>query len=203
VKDQLPIDQAAQMLDSINQSRAAMRRAIRAHRCHWYLWLWGALWIGFAILGQLLGSNSLPYINGLALIGSLSTLIIAFVQSRQIRAPLDKRFLAAFAALMAFGYLVWPSVLFPLIPASHESPHTYMRVFAYFMLIWMQVYIIAGIWFDSVLLWIGLLISCSILLGLFFFSAVFWLWFAAFGAVPLVLSGFYVRYFMNGGHQYA
>jgi hypothetical protein len=27
--------------------------------------------------------------------------------------------------------------------------------------------------------------------------AIFWLWFAAFAAMPLLLSGFYVRYFLR------
>jgi hypothetical protein len=29
--------------------------------------------------------------------------------------------------------------------------------------------------------------------GLFVFSAIYWLWFAVFAAVPLILSGFYIR----------
>jgi hypothetical protein len=33
--------------------------------------------------------------------------------------------------------------------------------------------------------------------GLFVFSAIYWLWFAVFAAVPLILSGFYIRYFMR------
>ena len=199
----LSADQSAQMLDSIKQSRAAMRRAIRAHRGHWYLWTWGVIWIGFALLGHLLGSNALPYTIGLSLIGILASCIIGFVQSRQIRAPVDKRFLAAFGALMGFGYVVWPSVLWPLVFTSPESPDTFIRLFAYYSLIWMQAYILAGIWFDSILLWIGTSISCLILLGVFFFSAFFWFWFAAFAAVPLILSGFYVRYFSNCGERYA
>lgn len=192
VNEQLSHTQAAQMLDSINQSRTAMRTAIRAYCGHWYLWLWGLIWLGMALLGQLLGNRAMPFMNGLCLIGLASSFLIGFIQSGQIRAPLDRRFLATLGALILFGYFVWPIVL--------GSPHrsdAFIRLFAYYALVPMQVYVIAGIWFDNCLLWIGALISLSILLGLFFFSAIFWIWFAAFAAIPLLLSGFYVRYFMR------
>jgi hypothetical protein len=192
VNEQLSHTQAAQMLDSINQSRTAMRTAIRAYCGHWYLWLWGLIWLGMALLGQLLGNRAIPFINGLCLIGLASSFLIGFIQSGQIRALLDRRFLATLGALILFGYFVWPIVL--------GSPHrsdAFSRLFAYCALVPMQVYVIAGIWFDNCLLWIGALISLSILLGLFFFSAIFWIWFAAFAAIPLLLSGFYIRYFMR------
>jgi len=173
-------------------SRTAMRHAIRAHYGHWYLWIWGLIWLAMALLGHFLGPSATPFFNGLCLIGITSSILIGFVQGGQIRAPLDRRFLAALGAFILFGYFVWPVVL--------GSPHradAFIRLFGYSALVPMQAYVLAGIWFDSYLLWIGLLISCSILLGLFIFSAIFWLWFAAFAAVPLILSGFYVRYFMR------
>jgi hypothetical protein len=127
-------------------------------------------------------------------IGIAVSVGIGFVQSRHVRAPIDRRFLAALAALLAFGYFVFP---FVLAPAFNSPPNSFIRIFAYFWLLWMQVYILAGLWFDNYLLWIGILVTCAILLGVFLFSAVFWLWLAVFGAVPLILSGFYVRYFMS------
>jgi hypothetical protein len=169
-----------------------MRTAIRAYNGHWYLWLWGVIWLGIALLGQFLGVASLPFINGLVLIGLAATVLVGFVQSGQIRVPLDRRFLAALSALLVFGYLVWPVILGP----PHRSD-AFIRFSAYYTLVPMQAYILAGIWFDNCLLWIGILISISILLGLFVFSAIYWLWFAVFAAVPLILSGFYVRYFMR------
>jgi hypothetical protein len=169
-----------------------MRTAIRAYCGHWYLWLWGVIWLGMASLGQFLGIAAVPFINGLAAIGIAASILIGFVQSGQIRAPLDRRFLTALGALILFGYFVWPVVLGP----PHRSD-ALIRFSAYYSLVPMQAYILAGIWFDNFLLWVGVLISISILLGLFAFSAIFWLWIAVFGAAPLILSGFYVRYFMR------
>jgi hypothetical protein len=59
----------------------------------------------------------------------------------------------------------------------------------------MLCYVIAGIWFDLYLLWLGLIIAALILVGLFVFSAFFWLWIAVFGGGTLILTGVYVRYF--------
>jgi hypothetical protein len=192
--DQLPDVQAAQLLESVRQSRVAMRRAIRAHRGHWYMWVWGLIWLIYAVLGYYLDIAALAYINALAIAGTVASFLIASIQRSKIRASIDRRFVAALGALLLFGYLA------PVILGVYDatSTATFVRVFAYFALLWIQPYILAGLWFRiSFLLWIGLLISLSILLGLLVFSAIFWVWFAIFAAMPLILSGFYVRYFLR------
>lgn len=89
--------------------------------------------------------------------------------------------------MLGFG-LLWPTVL------GVAGPDQSMRVFAFIALLAMQAYVLAGIWFDSYLLAIGLVVSVLILVGLFVFPSVFWLWFAIFCGGPTVLSGFVVRY---------
>ena len=82
----------------------------------------------------LLGNRAMPCMNGLCLIGLASSFLIGFIQSGQIRAPLDRRFLATLGALILFGYFVWPIVL--------GSPHrsdAFIRLFAYYALVPMQV----------------------------------------------------------------
>jgi hypothetical protein len=59
----------------------------------------------------------------------------------------------------------------------------------------MQVYVVAGLWTDSYLLWVGVLVSVLVILGLFCFPGIFWLWMAVFGGGTLIASGFYVRHF--------
>ncbi len=41
-------------------SRTAMRHAIRAHYGHWYLWIWGLIWLAMALLGHFLGPSARP-----------------------------------------------------------------------------------------------------------------------------------------------
>jgi hypothetical protein len=120
--------------------------------------------------------------------GVIASTAIGIYQSRQIRAPIDKRFLAALACLLAFGAL-WPFVL-----GLGDSPSANIRIFAFFALLVMQLYVLAGIWFDNFLLALGLGVSALILTGLFAFPEIFWLWFAVCCGGPVVLSGFIVRF---------
>jgi len=180
--------EAGHALGQVEDSRAAMRRAIRAHRGHLHLWLWGAVWIAMALLVHFLGPRGFEFFPYLIFPAMLLSFAIGAFQSSQIRAPIDKRFLGAIAAILGFGIL-WPVVL----GASGHSLND-VRGFAFICLLVMQIYVLAGIWFDNYLLFIGLLVSALILIGLLFFADIFWLWFAVFCGGPVFLSGFVVRY---------
>ena len=45
-------EEAAAALAAISQSQAALRSAFRAHRGHYYLWLWGLVWIAMALAAR-------------------------------------------------------------------------------------------------------------------------------------------------------
>ncbi len=180
--------EAARALREVEDSRAMMRRAIRAHRGHFYLWLWGAVWIAMALLVHFRGQRGFAFFPWLIFPAMILSFAFGAFQSRQIRAPIDKRFLGALASILAFGFL-WPVVL-----GGFGHPPNDMRSFSFICLLVMQVYVLAGIWFDNCLLLIGLLVSALILIGLFFFPQIFWIWFAVFCGGPIFLSGFLVRY---------
>ncbi len=183
---QITSEEAARALAAIQTSREAMRSSIRARRGHYHLWLWGGIWIAMAMLVQfhgLAGTRLLPWLCAAGVIGSA---VLGFIQGSQIRMPVDRRFLALLAAVVLFSAL-WPIVL--RAPASSEV------IFAYAGLVVMLCYVIAGIWFDTYLLWLGLVMTVLLLLGLFFFSSIFWWWVAIFGGGPLIATGFYIRYF--------
>jgi hypothetical protein len=180
---------AERALHSVEASRLAMRQTIRAHRGHFHLWLWGAIWIGMALTVYFCGANGERLLPVFALLGCAASTAIGIYQGRQIRSRIDKRFLAALGCLLAFG------VLWPLILGGSDGPDPSIRLFAFFSLLVMQVYVLAGIWFDNYLLAFGLIVSALILTGLFVFPGFFWLWFAIFCGGPVFLSGFVVRYF--------
>ena len=118
----------------------------------------------------------------------LLSFAIGVFQSRQIRTPIDKRFIGAVAAILGFGIL-WPVVL----NGSGHPPND-IGTFAFICLLVMQIYVLSGIWFDNYLLFIGLLVSALIVIGVLFFAHIFWIWFAVFCGGPVFLSGFVVRY---------
>ena len=181
-------ENATRALQDIDRSREAMRRAIRAHRGHFHLWLWGSIWISMALAMHFLGEGGTRLLPWFVLAGVVVSTAIGIYQSRQIRVPTDRRFLAALVCLIGFG-LLWP-ILF----GAFSAPVNDVRLFAFIALLVMQIYVLAGIWFDSYLLAIGLVVSALILIGLFVFPQVFWVWFAVFCGGPVVLSGFLVRF---------
>ena len=133
------------------------------------------------------GPAAIPrYFPLLCLGGAAASGAIGLRQRRQVRIPTDRRFLGVLATLLGFG-VIWLLVLQPA--RSNE------RLFVYISLMVAQIYAVAGIWFDSYLFWMGLILAALLLIGFFFFLPVFWIWVAVFGGGALILGGFYVRYF--------
>jgi len=184
---QLSSEDAARALAAIETSRQAMRSAVRANRGHLHLWLWGAIWIAMALLAQVRGEPGMRLFPWICLAGVLVSVAIGSLQARRIRsAPVDRRFLGVLAAVVLFGAVV-PAVLL-------HGPVDGKALFAYCGLVCMLCYVIAGIWFDTHLLWLGTVMAVLILVGLFVFPTIFWWWIAVFSGGPLIATGFYIRY---------
>jgi hypothetical protein len=178
-------EEAARSLQEIAASKASMREAVRSHRGHLYLWIWGIVWVAISLYSRIAAPSAWAA-NGISAAGVVATIIVGFVQARQIRSPIDRRFIAVCAALLVFGYGVWPLFM--------GGFHSYQAAFGYSTLLWMQVYIVAGIWFDNYWLWVGLGVTAIILAGFLFFPAFFWACTMLCG-LTLIGSGIYVRYF--------
>ena len=183
---QLSSEEATRALAAIEASRTAMRSAIRAHRGHYHLWLWGAVWIAMALLAEFRGEAGVRLFPWLCALGAAGSTVLGIVQGRQIRMRVDRRFLGVLAAVILFAVIA-PQVLRP--QANNVA------IFAYLALVIALDYIIAGIWFDMYLLWLGGALAALILIGLFVFPALFWWWIAVFGGGTMIFTGVYVRYF--------
>jgi hypothetical protein len=177
--------EAAEALRSIEASRKRFRIAIGSRRGHQHLWLWGVIWTAMALLSQYDLPLALRSWGWVDLAGVAGSFAIGWRTQRQVRGRIDRRFLGAIAAVAVYGMVAWPLVLRGI--ASPES------AFAYIALLVMQIYVLAGIWFDNGLLWTGLILSALILVGFLYFVAIFWIWIAIFGGGGLILSGFYIR----------
>jgi hypothetical protein len=181
-------EEAQQALREVEASRRAMRDVIRAHRGHLFLWLWGGIWIANPVLMLVDPTRYWVVANWITIGGAVASFAIGWGQSRQIRSKIDGRFVAICVALLAFGYAVWPVFLGPF--------HSYKAAYGYGLLIWMQLYVVAGIWFRNHWLWIGAGVTALIMVGYIFFPAAFWE-FSLLGGVTLVTSGVYVRFFRS------
>jgi hypothetical protein len=179
--------EAAAALAVVRQAEATMRSVFRARRGHYYLWLWGALWVMMALLAHFRGLAGVALFPWICVGGAVTSFAIGFFQNNQVRVPVDRRFLGALAVLLGFA-LLWPILFHPTAPSAK-------LLFTYMGLVVAQVYILTGLWFDTYLLWLGLILSALILAGFFWFLPIFWLWIAVGCGGTLILSGFYVRYF--------
>ncbi len=179
-------EDAQRALQDIEASRLAMRGAIRSHRGHLFLWLWGLVWIVMSALFWADAHRFQYAATAVGVAGIIASFAIGMFQNRQIRSRIDKRFVTVCAVLLGFGYLVWPIFFGGL--------SSYKAGFGYSTLLWMQLYIVAGIWFDNYLLWVGLAVSALVVAGFLLVPGLFWALTILCGAV-LVGSGFYVRYF--------
>lgn len=182
----LNADEAAAALAQVEEARATMRRAIRSHRGHYHLWIWGLAWIAMPLSAQFFGDLAVRWFGVICIPFGIASLAVGSAQTRQVRSPVNRRFLAALGALVAF------SVVFPLVLHAPAAPKS---IYAYTCLVVMQCYVVGGIWTDTYVLRLGILVSALILVGYFFFPGIFWLWMAGCGGGSLLLSGFYVRHF--------
>ena len=180
-------EEAAAALAAVKRANVAARSAFRAHHGHYHLWLWGIVWIAMAMTAHIRGPSGTQYFPWMSAAGLFVSYCIGFLQNRQVRAPIDRRFLGAVVTLVTFAMLM-PFVLRPHAP----TPEMW---FAFSALIVSQAYVIAGLWFDTYMVGFGILLAALILIGLFFVTAYFWIWIAVCTGGAFLLTGFYVRYF--------
>lgn len=178
--------EAAAALTEVERARTAMRRAVGAHRGHFYLWIWGSTWIAMPLLAHWRGDDAARYFPWICLVGIVASVLVGVTQARQIKGPVNGRFLGMLAALIGFA-VIFPAVL--------HARFDVKSMYAYFALVAMQGYVIGGLWSDTYLLWVGLLVTVLLLVGIFAFPGLFWIWMAVFGGGTLVATGFYVRHF--------
>lgn len=174
---------AAAALAEVADARAAMRRVIRAHRGHYHLWIWGVAWVAMPLLAHFRGDDASRHFGWICLAGGVASAVVGFAQSRQVRMPPNGRLLGVLAALVGFA------ALFPFVLQVQPGVRS---LYAYLCVVAMQAYVVAGLWTDSYLLWLGLLVTAIILVGVVVSPGLFWLWMAVCGGGTLIGTGFYV-----------
>jgi hypothetical protein len=179
-------EDAAALLSEIDAARSAMRRVVREHRGHYHLWIWGLAWVAMPLTAHLGGDPAARFFPWICLGGVALSILVGFTQGRQIRRRVDSRLIAMLVTVWAFAAL-FPWVL--------HAPGNVRVLYTFVCLVAMQSYVIAGLWTDTYLLWVGIVVAALVLIGYFLFPAFFWLWMAAFGGGTLILTGFYVRHF--------
>lgn len=178
--------EAAAALAQVDSAQTSMRRAIRDHRGHYYLWIWGAAWVAMPLTAYFGGDQAARHFPAICGVGGVLSMLTGFVQGSQIRRPTNFRFIGMLIAIWVFGAIA------PFVLRAALDPRS---LYAYCCLVAMQTYVVAGLWTDTYLFWVGLIVAALVLVGLFLFPGIFWLWMAIFGGGTLIATGFYVRHF--------
>jgi hypothetical protein len=117
-------------------------------------------------------------------LGVLGLLAIRFLTPRQAHEPaFDLRIVLLFVLFFAFGHLC-TSVL------GDYGPR---QLGAFWPIYFMLFYTLAGLWFGTAFVAIGLGITALTLMGYFFIGAAFPLWMAVVNGGGLILGGLWMR----------
>ena len=95
----------------------------------------------------------------------------------------DLRALAAFLMFFAFGF-------FCVRGLGHFTPR---QVGTFWPIYFMLMYCMAGLWFGTIFIAIGLAVTALTLVGYFFIGAAFPLWMAFVNGGGLILGGLWMR----------
>src|SRR5437868_5141081 len=87
--------EAGMLLADIENARTTMRRAVREHRGHYYLWIWGAAWIAMPLTAQFGGDHAARFFPLICIPPGILSCWVGFAQGRQIRRPANTRFVTA------------------------------------------------------------------------------------------------------------
>ena len=71
-------EQAAAALADVEQARLAMRRAIRDHRGHYHLWIWGGTWVAMPLTAHFGGDHAARYFLWICAVGAVLSIITGF-----------------------------------------------------------------------------------------------------------------------------
>jgi len=177
--------EAQASLDEIEDIAARTRRAIAGGSCSGMLILWGAIWlIGFAGTQFFPGQSGVLWL-ALDSAGFVASWVLATRRRDTIKSGNGGRIGLAWVALFVYAG-IW---VFILRPSSSN-----MRFFgAYPATVAMFGYVVMGIWLDRFLLYLGLGVTASTLVGMFLVPDWFNLWMALTGGGSLIAAGFHVR----------
>lgn len=188
-------EDAKDSLAEIQDVMRKTRRAIASSDASSLLILWGVIWfLGF--LGtQFLSGGTLritssisigsPRVGFLWLVLDAAGFIITWwiVVHAPIRSPLNRRIFWLWFLLFLYA-IVWLALFWPWNP---------FQLGAFVATIPMFAYVVMGLWFDDFLLWLGLAVTASIIIGFFLIQPYFWIWMAVAGGGSLAGTGLYIR----------
>ncbi len=189
---------ARSALGEIEQTAAKIRRLIAHGHFAPLLILWGGIWIAGFGCQQFFPAQAGWAWLVLDLGGFLGSWLVAVRQQSPMKKKGDPRIGLFWVALMVYG-VIWMGLLLSFPDARNPSAEFLAamtrRTGAYWATVPMFGYVVAGLFLDRFLAWLGLAVTGLTLLGFVFAGDYFSLWVAITGGGALILSGLFIRKF--------
>jgi hypothetical protein len=176
--------QASDALSDINEIIRRVRQSRIYNLASLIMIVWGVLVFAGNVMTYLL-----PRYGGMIWIATDTAGVLASVAISAFNYPktgvrtFDTRMLLAFLLYCAFG-------LFFSVALGHFNPR---QLATFWSLYAMMAYTIAGLWFGTAFVALGLSLSALILIGYFFVGDWFELWMAVVNGGGLILVGLWMR----------
>ena len=163
----------AEIENAITITRKAM-----GHFSGYILMIWGVIWaLGFSAT-QFIPEQALRFWLPLDLAGFIGTFLC--IRKAKLSRGRTGGSRIGLAWLILFAYVILWSFL--LQPNSRQGV-------AFFCTVFMCAYVMMGLWLGRFLLWTGLIVTVTTMIGYYFLSNWFCLWMAITGGGALFISG--------------
>ena len=180
-------EEATQSLNAIHEVTDEARRAMNASGGDLFLVVWGIAWmVGFA------GNHFFPNNPNLFwlpawIFGGVSSMLIIYHQVQNF--PVQR----STSSERNIGFFWMFLFLYGVIFLSLLRPENHKNYSAYLCCLFMFAYVVMGLWLnlplrENYLLWIGLIVTGTTLLGLYVLNPWFYLWMSVTGGGTLYLA---------------
>ncbi len=179
----------------IDQTRRALAQGPSAA----LLILWGCIWLAADVTTQFYPAAMQWLWWVLDGVGILGSWWIGACHGAKIKSPGAWRYGVFWLVLFAYAAL-WVCLLLPVnwpqtdLQWEHFEP-VYRRITAYIHTIPMFAYVVGGLWLGRFFVWLGLLVTALIVVGLWFVPHYYYLWLGIAGGGSLIVAGVFIRKF--------
>lgn len=181
-------ENAKESLASINEVMSQTRKAVASTYANPLLILWGILWVASFMAAQFYIVYAHYIFWGMSMVGGVgSFMIIRNYNSRPfVKSSTQKSWRLFWFWSLLFVYTsIWLAIL---------SPFSGLQLNAVLATAGMFGYIVIGLWLNSYfMVWLGLTVTATTLIGFFFLPHYYCLWMAVTGGGAILFTGLYIR----------
>jgi hypothetical protein len=190
-------DEARETLGQIEDVRQRTKKMVAYAGGDICFVVWGVIWfIGF-LSTHFLGYSRAAWSGTAWLILVAAGIVVSIIVEKRrapVKSTVGKRIGVFWWLLYAYVFL-WISLLSPFIEVQGhaESVMFWNRMGAIAATVPMFAYVVAGLWLEHFMVWLGLAVTALTIFGLFVLQPYFYIWMAVVGGGTLAGTGLFIR----------